>query len=577
MGVATITLVATMFTSCREDESARKLFADVQAAMEERPDSALALLDSAYEQSREYPRSQRMRYDLLLTEAKNKAYVPIDNDSVMREVVRYYDSHGTANERVHAHYLLGCSYRDMGESPQALNSFYDAIAASDTLSADCDWDLMMRVWGQIADVLNDQYMPYESIEAGRQYSRCAEKAHDEYERIRGIELQVKPYSIMMDTAMIIAITDSVVNLYEKHGMHAAAINAMFAKIDCLIQEGLFDKADSLIKLYVEKSSAFDTNGFVKKGKEAFYHIKADLCMKRREYESAILFYRMGHSNRTESNTFYGLMQAYSKIGNSDSTIYYANLYCNSTHKELGQLYYDANEKVLALYNYSRFEKIAFKKEREAERSKHIVLIISVFVIVIMCTFYIIYRKHMIKRACTFAALNQNYLRTLKEYNKQKDTLVHLDQDHQDYIKQKESEIADLRSTITEYELQYRTMRKKDRKESIKQSDIFKKLNKYLTPSPNSTGIQSSDLQELTLLLKQSMPAFFSTVIEEGGLSLQEQHVAMLTILGFSTTDISVLLDKSKQNINNSKTKINKKLFNQDGSKTLFSSLKDIDH
>ena len=31
----------------------------------------------------------------------------------MKEVVDYYDRHGSANERMLANYVLGCVYRDM--------------------------------------------------------------------------------------------------------------------------------------------------------------------------------------------------------------------------------------------------------------------------------------------------------------------------------------------------------------------------------------------------------------------------------------------------------------------------------
>ena len=47
----------------------------------------------------------------------NKNYVPFSTDSVMQEVADYYDHHGPPNERMEAHYLLGCVYRDMGEAP----------------------------------------------------------------------------------------------------------------------------------------------------------------------------------------------------------------------------------------------------------------------------------------------------------------------------------------------------------------------------------------------------------------------------------------------------------------------------
>ena len=58
-----------------------------------------------------------MRYEVLLAEAMNKSYVSFTTDSVLKQVVRYYDRHGSPNEQLKAHYLLGCAYRDMGEAP----------------------------------------------------------------------------------------------------------------------------------------------------------------------------------------------------------------------------------------------------------------------------------------------------------------------------------------------------------------------------------------------------------------------------------------------------------------------------
>ena len=69
----------------------------------------------------------------------------------MREVVAYYDRHGTLSERVEAHYLLGCVYRDMGEAPQALQCYQDAVALyGQTLPQDVG--LLIRIYGQMAEL-----------------------------------------------------------------------------------------------------------------------------------------------------------------------------------------------------------------------------------------------------------------------------------------------------------------------------------------------------------------------------------------------------------------------------------------
>ena len=62
----------------------------------------------------------------------NRNYIPLTSDSLLKEATAYFDSHGTPNERLRAHYLLGCAYRDMGESPRAIETWHDAVTVSYT-------------------------------------------------------------------------------------------------------------------------------------------------------------------------------------------------------------------------------------------------------------------------------------------------------------------------------------------------------------------------------------------------------------------------------------------------------------
>ena len=98
--------------------------------IEAEPDSGAALLMSLEEEAADASRANRYRYQLLLAKAMNKTYRPITTDSVMRKVADYYDDHGSANDRMEAHYLLGCAYRDMGDLPQALLEYETAISLS---------------------------------------------------------------------------------------------------------------------------------------------------------------------------------------------------------------------------------------------------------------------------------------------------------------------------------------------------------------------------------------------------------------------------------------------------------------
>lgn len=570
--VVSCLMITMTFSSCRENEEASKLFTEVESVMEECPDSALALLDSAYEASQDYPRSQRMRYDLLLAEAKNKAYVPIDNDSVMREVVQYYDSYGTANERVHAHYLLGCSYRDMGESPQALNSLYDAIAASDTLSADCDWDLMMRVWGQIADVLNDQYMPMEYLEANQQYTKCAEKAHDEYEKIRGIELQVKAYSIMMDYEKVISITDTACKYYELLGLHSEAAKALSQKIACFIEHNKLSEADSLMSVFEKESNLFNSEGNIECGREGYYVLKGDYYFKRRDYLSAKTWYKKSLEYKDFPSAYLGLSKISNELHDADSALYYSARYSESLGKEVCVKNIESIQHTTKLYNYVRFEKIAQNKELEAERNKSIIIIIGLFVSIIALITYIIYRKHENNHSLELAKLNSNYINSVKLRKKLQKEMTQSEQSYEEYRKSREKEIEALTAKIKEQESILCKNHPKGWKENIKRSQIAILFNKKLNlihklPSPNN-----EEWEEMFIITSQFAPLLYSKIDETSTLTLLERQVTLLTSLGYSTSDIVILTDRTKQVVSNTKSKASKKLFNQESAKLFYDNL-----
>ncbi len=69
------------------------------------------------------------------------------SDSVMKDVVAYYDKYGSANERMLANYVLGCVYRDLHEVPLALEYYNKATEQADTTATDCT---MARFTGYIA-------------------------------------------------------------------------------------------------------------------------------------------------------------------------------------------------------------------------------------------------------------------------------------------------------------------------------------------------------------------------------------------------------------------------------------------
>ena len=137
---------------------------------------------------------EAMRRELLRAREMNQNYVPFTThdsqspDSVMKAVVAYYDRHGTASERMEARYLLGCVYRDLGEAPQALQCYHDAVRDSTD-----DYRLRIKVYGQMAELYDAQNLPGDEIAAMRKIQQYALLEHDSLMYIRALELMTKPY------------------------------------------------------------------------------------------------------------------------------------------------------------------------------------------------------------------------------------------------------------------------------------------------------------------------------------------------------------------------------------------------
>ena len=104
-----IALVLLLLCACGSRD-AQRMLDRAEAIINENPSQAITVLDSIGNDG--LSRSQRMRRLLLLTNAQNKCDTVFRSDSIQRLLVDYYESHGSANDRMLAHYLLGRAYYD---------------------------------------------------------------------------------------------------------------------------------------------------------------------------------------------------------------------------------------------------------------------------------------------------------------------------------------------------------------------------------------------------------------------------------------------------------------------------------
>lgn len=565
-----------LLSSCMDDKDLLADLHHAETVMETHPDSAYQLLvvhDSL--QVSQQSRETRMRHQLLMAEATNKLYLQMPSDTLFQEVVDYYDHHGTPNQQLKAHYLLGCIYRDRGEAPMALQCYYDAVEKADTLSKDCDYTTMYKIYGQMADVYDKQYMPYEEIEVLNKVQVYAQKAGSTFSYIKGHELMCRPYLMLRDSSRVLKITDEAYRLYKKHGLLGDAGNIYASAIYIYMGRGEYQKAKEQMNLFEEHSNFFKqeypdpTTLETYKITKGLYYVGTNQFLQAK----SIFYSLLCTPFRMEACE--GLLKIFKEEQQQDSILKYWQLYDDAFERRYTELYFSSMHQVAAMYDYTRNQKIATSKEKEAERNLFF-LILSVVVFSISTVgIYLGYRHFKIVKLQEIFRLHSNFITTQNRCLKLESELINMHDKYSDSLSTKQEELKNLRQRLQVYKRQYDKYAPDEKYESLVRSDIVIAFQEMTKPRYQQELPTSSDWENLMLILQQSFPKFYAILTQKGILSRQELQTTVLTYLGFLSGDIAILLNTTVQRITNAKSSANEKLFSKKGATSFANNLKHL--
>lgn len=106
------------FLSCGDTKVMRNVAA-ADSLTEVNQQEAVRYIDSVARADKGMSRNGRMKLLLLRTNALNKMDCPLDMDT-LASLVKYFDRHGTANDKMLANYILGYYYIGKGNPPEAM-------------------------------------------------------------------------------------------------------------------------------------------------------------------------------------------------------------------------------------------------------------------------------------------------------------------------------------------------------------------------------------------------------------------------------------------------------------------------
>ena len=538
---------------------------------------AAVIIASALGVRTEMRRTGRMRAALDSALVQNRNYVPFTSDSTLKEVTSYFDHplHFwiTANDRLRAHYALGCVYRDLHDAPVALLTWEDAIAAADTTAADCDFATLFRVYGQMASIYFRQLMPEKELEARNKLCHYALLAGDTLNYIRGLLMRDDAFLALGDTAAIYHNVENVRRLYLQRGLKAEAAQVYPMAIRLALEKQQLDSARVMIQIFEQESGLFDEQGNIAPTRQIYYYHKGLYYLGVNKMDSAEFQFR--HLLSFPSNildAYRGLSSLYQQKLVQDSIYKYSILYESTLVDYLKQTQNTAIVQAEGMYDYSIQQKKAQVQEQKANRFR-LVLFIFVAVGIIVS---LLVRWAFLKKKEEKQKLVDIYLRTTDELNRTRREKENLHESlskkevTKRLLKEKEERLMELETVVKELQKQIGQSAELVLQQNIEETTIVKLFHSiaqsHLEPDDDlremrpARAANKREWKAMKETIRRCRPNFY-LFIQKHNLSELKNKVCILSYLGFDTPTIATLLDKKNGSISNARIALAKELFN----------------
>ena len=562
-------LILLILASCAGNRKYDDLMQQADSIMNADDDSAkvaIRMLDGVKSQLSEFTKKQRMRYELLRHKAMNKACITFTSDSVMKEVVDYYDHHGSANERMLANYVLGCVYRDMHEAPMALEYYNKATEQADTTATDCDYGTLYRVYSQMGILFDKQYLPYQLLDAFGKAEKYAYLAKDTFNAIVNYQNRSSAYYYLGNTDSVIAINLHAASLFKQIGDDYNAMIALGCNSDYYLEKQDTIKAKKAFEAYF--STGYEGNLEYEDSKAYVLCLKGSYYLFVNKLDSAYanlsLSLKLCKSYSVKASTTKTLAQYYAKVNQPAMAMKYALQSSEYNDSDLIEARKTQLQQVQAMYDYSRNQEIAKNADQKAERSTRMNYMIVLSCLMLFLLLSYIYRKQIAikkKKIAVSKRLYEDSLLKLKRLQDERAKLVaENDNKLAQVIMEKENTISKLKAEITHIQERYSLSSVSDADLILKDSSIYKKI-KFIEVHPKEKMCEE-DWKELADTIEEVVPNFIPVL--KNKLNDKDYQICLLVRLGFSTSLVARLLGLSDAAISKSRKTMLKKICRKEG-------------
>ena len=515
--------MSVSLSSCSSPSVKNPLLLCADSLMETYPDSALSILESiTYPQK--MPRADRALYALLLTQARHKNYIALEDDSLIKTAVDYYGDKKKSLRAAKAHYYWGATYSEMGYTSFAVEEYLTAIRLMPVRD-----EFLAMIYDNLAECYERDELFDIAIGAYRQA----------YQILRGGSQQIYPLRGIARMCLLQNKKDSALVYYQQ------ALDCALVEQDSSLIGALYH---DLAMAYSEKKDYIQADKYVSKaimiqGQDAVNVClsKAQIMLNLNKLDSASYFY----SKNVDQLDIYG------------KAVYYDGMY--QIAKKRGEwktatenidaykILYDSiqfitdNEELNRLMDKHQLEE---HKRLLSEHTKMLIfsLITAFFLLMIICVFCFMWNDR--KRKKRFIALQRELTQ------KRVDTMLLKEEEASESNKE---DLDKKRSELTEQQIQLCIS-------VLKTTDCYDQLEALEKATPKQLLAMRS--------LRKDIRSTISSAFVDVMMNLKERYPALtgddifycvLSLLCCSKTVMMELMDATSDALKTRKNRIKNKM------------------
>ena len=532
------------------------------------PDSARALLARWTDSARLAPRRVQMYHRLLTVKAADKAYVRHTSDTVIKDVVAYYEDGADPWLLPEAYYYAGRVYSDLGDAPQALDYFEQAAEALPPKGREM---LAGKIYSQMGTLFEHQRMHEEALEMYRRSYAVEVEAGDVRGQIFSLRDIGGAFQSLEQPDSALVYTRKAYQLASAYGAADMQSLVRGQQLSLYLQLQQYDSAEVCLREAFKHVHKASRSGLYAKA-SVLYNYTGRL-------DSAVYYWEQLLDCGTiyaKDMAHFALAQMAMRRKDTDKALehFAQSIVCQDSIRRLTNT--ETIRRMHSLYNYRWREKENQKLKAEKQQRQFVFYaVLGLCVLLLAVAFgYVQY----VRRKRTELQQRLDYANRVKEEAEQRSEL---------FIRENEQKIAVLEQQLREADAAHReqlerqkemiqwenrqvqTVLEKQRlmEAAMENTDVRKELSARLSSSyVGSKMLKGADWSRIENEIEALSPGFkekLQTLYPD--FSEFEYHLCLLIRLGMRPVDMAGLTAHTKESVASARRRMYEKVFRKKGS------------